>query len=129
MSNLEQIRKYRLQKSSHSKISLTDSEEKSKELGFKMHEDSEGLDTREKDDRSQYEINAEKFGIMYKNRKYQDFNELTREEFAYSSESSENENKHCSKKLQPRFVVFKIFIPSKLLKCLSFIITFYSILD
>ncbi|XP_076247144.1 uncharacterized protein LOC143187078 [Calliopsis andreniformis] len=94
MANLDQIRKYRLQKSSHSKISLDDTEEKPKELSFKMYEHSERLEIQENEDRNEYELNADEFRAMYRNQRYQDFNELAQEELAYSSESSDNENKH-----------------------------------
>ena len=93
MANLEQIRKYRLQKSSHRKISSDDSEEKSKELDLKMNENLERLlEAQDEDHPDRYEINAVKFRKMHKNRRYQDFNELTQEKLACSSEDSDNEN-------------------------------------
>ncbi|XP_076685969.1 uncharacterized protein LOC143377977 [Andrena cerasifolii] len=92
MANLEQVRKYRLQKSSHRKISSDDSEEKSKELDFKMNENLERLEAQDEDHPDQYEINADKFRKIHKNRRYQDFNELTQEKLACSSEDSDNEN-------------------------------------
>ena len=92
MANLEQIRKYRLQKSSHRKISSDDSEEKSKELDFKINENLERLEAQDEDHSDQYEINADKFRKIHKDRSYQDFNELMQEKLACSSEDSDNEN-------------------------------------
>ena len=92
MANLEQIRKYRLQKSSRRKVSSDDSEEKPRELDFKMNENLERLEARGEDRPDQYEINADRFRKIHQNRRYQEFNEPTREKLACSSEDSDNEN-------------------------------------
>lgn len=119
MANLEQIRKYRLQKSSHRKISSDDSEEKPKELDFKINENLERLEAQDEDHPHQYEINADEFRKIHKNRRYQDFNELTQEKLACSSEDSDNENEkfkdNCSNaasnsnKLCARFAIVRAF--------------------
>ncbi|XP_053979689.1 interaptin [Hylaeus volcanicus] len=100
MTNLEQIRKYRLQKSAHRKVPLNDSEEKSKEVGFKldknskisMHSDSsEGLEKQVETDGNQYEISADSFRKIYENRNYS-FHDLLKKKVVYSSEDGESED-------------------------------------
>ncbi|KOC70535.1 Lebercilin [Habropoda laboriosa] len=102
MTNLEQVRKYRLQKSPHKKILLDDTEEKPKVSEFTMNENSEisvDLENSEQlqkyhGDIQKYEISADKFRQIYKNQKYQNCNELLKKELTYSSEGSESENEN-----------------------------------
>ncbi|CAL7943273.1 unnamed protein product [Xylocopa violacea] len=121
MSNLEQVRKYRLQKSSH-KDMLDGTEQKSKELDFQINETSgtpmvlENMTQLEKQDESvqEHEISADKFRKMYKNRNSQHFNKLLEKELVYSSGGSESENENFkdsytnatnnSKKLHTRLI-------------------------
>ncbi|CAK9817047.1 Lebercilin-like protein [Anthophora plagiata] len=100
MTNLEQVRKYRLQVLPHKKILSDDAEGKPKESEFVMNENSEvSMDLEHSEqlqkyhgDIQKYEISADKFREIYKNRKYQNSNELLKKELAYSSEDSESEN-------------------------------------
>ncbi|XP_043255554.1 interaptin [Colletes gigas] len=101
MANLEQIRKYRLQKLSHRKVSSNDFEEKPKEVGFKLDEDSkfiersnssEILERQNENDENQYEISADSFRKIYENRKYHNFHELLKNKVLYSSEGGDSED-------------------------------------
>ncbi|KOX77976.1 Lebercilin-like protein [Melipona quadrifasciata] len=93
MTNLEQVRKYRLQKSSYGNTS-NNLEAKSKELDFTINENSEISVDLEKSERleeqqkevQRYQTSADKFRKIYNNRKY--------ENFICSSEGSESENEN-----------------------------------
>lgn len=93
MTNLEQVRKYRLQKSPYGNTS-NNLEAKSKELDFTINENSEISVDLEKSERledqqnevQRYQTSADKFRKIYNNRKY--------ENFICSSEGSESENEN-----------------------------------
>lgn len=117
MTNLEQVRRYRLQKSPY-KSTLNNSEEKSREVDFSINENSEfsiGLEKSEQlgkqhKEEEKYQISAVKFRKIYNNRKCQNFISSS------GGSESENENEHendtnnytnatnNSKQLHARFV-------------------------
>ncbi|XP_068967350.1 putative leucine-rich repeat-containing protein DDB_G0290503 isoform X2 [Bombus flavifrons] len=95
MTNLEQVRRYRLQKSPY-KNTLNNSEEKSREIDFAINENSEfsiGLEKSEQlekqhKEEEEYQISAVKFRKIYNNRKCQNFISSS------GGSESENENEH-----------------------------------
>ncbi|XP_012167889.2 lebercilin-like protein isoform X1 [Bombus terrestris] len=95
MTNLEQVRRYRLQKSPY-KSTLNNSEEKSREVDFSINENSEfsiGLEKSEQlgkqhKEEEKYQISAVKFRKIYNNRKCQNFISSS------GGSESENENEH-----------------------------------
>ena len=92
MTNLEQVRKYRLQKSPYGNTS--NNLAKSKELDFTINENSEISVDLEKSEQlenqqeeaQRYQTSADKFRKIYNNRKY--------ENLICSSEGSESENEN-----------------------------------
>lgn len=115
MANLEQVRKYRLQKPLHKRTSSDDSEEKFKELDFTISENSKAsinlqnsqLKKQDGNINWQYEINVDKLKKIYKNQEYQNLNETLKKELTNSSRDSgseiesesesENENQNKNK--------------------------------
>ncbi|XP_015431282.1 PREDICTED: lebercilin-like protein [Dufourea novaeangliae] len=97
MTNLEQVRKYRLQKSAHRKILSGDFEEELQELDVKadkVNNYPERLEEHDENDKNPYKISAHKFRKIYENRKCQSFNELIKKETVYSSEDDESEGEN-----------------------------------
>nr|XP_034190011.1 lebercilin [Osmia lignaria] len=101
MANLEQVRKYRLQKSLHRRTSSNDSEEKFKEPDFTVNENSkisinlQNLQESRKQEENvnwQYEMNTDKLKKIYKNKKYQNLNKTLDKELSDSSANSGSEN-------------------------------------
>ncbi|XP_026667675.1 hyaluronan mediated motility receptor isoform X2 [Ceratina calcarata] len=99
MANLEQVRKYRLQKSPYRKID--NAGETSKELDLETKEASDtstalgdSLREKEGEDAQKYEITANKFRKLYENRKYENFDTSLEKELVYSSGGSESENEN-----------------------------------
>lgn len=117
MTNLEQVRKYRLQKSPYGNTS-NNLEAKSKELDFTINENSEisvGLEKSERLEDQQkevqrYQTSADKFRKIYNNRKYENF--ICSSEGSESENENENENgkndykdaTNNSKQLHARFI-------------------------
>lgn len=130
MANLEQVRKYRLQKSLHKRTSSDDSEEKLKEPDFTVNENSkisinlQNLQESRKQEENvnwQYEMNTDKLKKIYKNKKYQNLNKPLEKEFSDSSANSGSENESenfknnyvnavNSRQLHKRFIKFNAFI-------------------
>ncbi|XP_076381732.1 uncharacterized protein LOC117220300 isoform X1 [Megalopta genalis] len=103
MANLEQIKKYRLQKSAQRRILPDDFEEKFEELNYVANKgpknsislnDSERLEEDDEDYDRQYEISAHNFRKIYENRKCQTFNKVLKKEIAYSSASDDSEGEN-----------------------------------
>ncbi|OAD61337.1 Lebercilin-like protein [Eufriesea mexicana] len=92
MTNLEQVRRYRLQKSPYKNM-LNNPEEQSKELDSPINENSKQLEQQQKEIQK-YQISGNKFRKMYNNRKYHNFNKLLEKELVDSSEDSESENEN-----------------------------------
>lgn len=105
MTNLEQVRKYRLQKSPCKSV-LNNSEEKSKDLEFVINENSEIIIDLENSEQlkkherktQKYQINTNKLKEIYNNRNCQNFNKLLEKNLTYSSEDSESENENENNK-------------------------------
>lgn len=123
MTNLEQVRRYRLQKSPCKNV-LNNSEEKSKDLEFVINENSEIIIDLENSEQlkkykskvQKYQINTDKLKEIYNNRNCQNFNKLLENDLTYSSENSESENENennketnNSKQLHSRFAQLKFF--------------------
>ncbi|XP_076661842.1 uncharacterized protein LOC143365498 isoform X2 [Halictus rubicundus] len=101
MANLEQIRKYRLQKSAQGRSSSDDFEEKLMELSQTPNKDSknsiffndsEKLEENDEDNERQYEISAKNFRKIYENRKCHTFNEPLKTDYLSANEESEDEH-------------------------------------
>lgn len=105
MTNLEQVRKYRLQKSPCKSV-LNNSEEKSKDLEFVINENSEIIIDLENSEQlkkherktQKYQINTNKLKEIYNNRNCQNFNKSLEKNLTYSSEDSESENENENNK-------------------------------
>lgn len=105
MTNLEQVRKYRLQKSPCKSV-LNNSEEKSKDLEFVINENSEIIIDLENSEQlkkherktQKYQINTNKLKEIYNNRNCQNFNKSLEKNLIYSSEDSESENENENNK-------------------------------
>lgn len=105
MTNLEQVRRYRLQKSPCKNV-LNNSEEKSKDLEFVINENSEIIIDLENSEQlkkyeskvQKYQINTDKLKEIYNNRNCQNFNKLLENDLTYSSENSESENENENNK-------------------------------
>ncbi|XP_076398263.1 uncharacterized protein LOC100881552 isoform X2 [Megachile rotundata] len=92
MANLEQVRKYRLQKPLHKRTSSDDSEEKLKELDFTISENSKTSINLQNSQLKKKEENInwqyDNFKKIFKNQEYQNSNETLKKEFTNSSEDS-----------------------------------------
>lgn len=102
MTNLDQVRKYRLQKSLYKRNVAPQTVEQFKELtgtidktsGISVDlENSEQLETHQEENQKYY-ISGNKFRRIYKNRKHESFPELLKSEPDYSSEDSNSENEN-----------------------------------
>ncbi|XP_076281708.1 uncharacterized protein LOC143209652 isoform X2 [Lasioglossum baleicum] len=101
MANLEQIRKYRLQKSAQRRSLSDDFEETLVELNQPSNKDSknsmyfndsEKLEENDEDDEGQFEISAQNFRKIYENRKCRAFDEPSKTDYSSANDESDGEN-------------------------------------